>query len=262
MPSSRSDRRCADLARQRGVHAGHGLIEQQQGGFGHQGAADLEQFLLPAGQLGRALVRHARQVQALGDGVGTRAQLGLAAAGCGGAQQRGQDALTRLVLTVQQQVLQHGQAREAPRYLKAAHQAGGGDAIRPPARDRPAVEADAAGVRRHQAGDAVEQCRLAGTVRPDEAGDTTGLHAQIDAAQGVHAVIAAGQAADFEQGHTMRRRGIAPEEMPANRSVAWIAASCAVPGCGVHGQQLVVALVSSDGGPRWRSNSVPRASSS
>ena len=88
----------ADLARQRGVHAGHRLIQQQQLGFGHQGAADLQQFLLTAGQFRGAVVQHARQVQALRNAVGTFAQLGFAAAGRGGAQQRGDHALAGLAV--------------------------------------------------------------------------------------------------------------------------------------------------------------------
>ena len=49
----------ADLARQRRVDAGDRLVEQDQLRLGHQRAADLEQLLLAAREVGRRIVDHA-----------------------------------------------------------------------------------------------------------------------------------------------------------------------------------------------------------
>ena len=46
----------ADQFDQRGVDAGHRLVEEQDLRLGHDGARDLEQLLLPAGELARARV--------------------------------------------------------------------------------------------------------------------------------------------------------------------------------------------------------------
>ena len=200
MPSARSAAQMlADLARQGGVHAGHRLVQQQQRGFGHQRAADLQQLLLPAGQV-RGAVRAAR-----GSGSGAAAMLlrrsRNAASRRRAAAVRSSAGQTRSPGwrgAIQHQVVQHGEAREsrARSGTLRTRPAPVTRSARQPVMIWP-VEADAAGIRRHQAGDAVEQRGLAGAVRTDQAGDAPGLHAQIDPAQRVHAVIAARQAASI-----------------------------------------------------------------
>ena len=67
-----------------------------------------------------------------------RAQLLLARRAPRRAQQRRQHALARLVRAVEQQVVEHGEPRQAARDLEGAHQARRGDLVGPqPAMSRP-----------------------------------------------------------------------------------------------------------------------------
>src|SRR4029078_2932095 len=63
-----------------------------------------------------------------------------------------------------------------------------------------AVEPDLARRRCDHTGDALDQGRLAGAVRADQAVDLARLHVEIDTAQGAHAGILLGQSADLEHG--------------------------------------------------------------
>ena len=68
----------ADLAGQRRVDAGHRLVEQDQLRLGHQRAADLEQLLLAAGEIGGGIADHGHEIEPAGDGDGAGDQLLLA----------------------------------------------------------------------------------------------------------------------------------------------------------------------------------------
>ena len=67
-----------DLARERRVHAGDRLVEQDERRIRHERATELEELLLTAGQRRRRIVEHASEIQSLPDGVGTRGELGFA----------------------------------------------------------------------------------------------------------------------------------------------------------------------------------------
>src|SRR6058998_2071479 len=70
----------------------------------------------------------------------------------------------------------------------------------PPARDVLAVEDDGAGLGRQEPRDAVEEGGLAGAVRADEAGDRPPLDREVHSVQRAHAVEAARETADREEG--------------------------------------------------------------
>ena len=70
----------ADLLGQRRVDAGDRLVEQDQLRLGHQGAADLEQLLLAARQIGGRIADDVHEVQAPGDGHSAGDELFLALA--------------------------------------------------------------------------------------------------------------------------------------------------------------------------------------
>ena len=81
--------------------------------------------------------------------------------------------------------------------VRATPQAG--DAVGAQAGDVVAVEEDAAGVERLEAGDQVEQRGLAGAVRADDAEDLALVHVEGDVGVGGKAAVALGHALDVEQ---------------------------------------------------------------
>ena len=96
-------------------------------------------------------------------------------------------------------VLGHGEIGEGLELLEGARDAAAGDAVGPQAGDLAAVEEDAAGVGRLEAGDQVEQRRLAGAVGADDAEDLALVDIEGDVGVGGEAAEALGHAFDVEQ---------------------------------------------------------------
>src|SRR5690606_1875719 len=78
------------------------------------------------------------------------------------------------------QVLEYRQPMEDIRDLERARQAEAVDRVRGKARDALAPQPDLTSGRRKHAGDDVEQCRLAGTVRTDQGMALAGRDGQVD----------------------------------------------------------------------------------
>ena len=134
MPRLFSARMCsAELPCERRIDAGGRLVEHDQLRLGHQGAAELEQLLLPAREIDRAVVADGKQIELARDRDGALAQFLLARTRRRGAQHGGRERLARLVLAVQHQVLDHGELGEPARDLEGARQADLGEPVRPPA---------------------------------------------------------------------------------------------------------------------------------
>jgi hypothetical protein len=77
------------------------------------------------------------------------------------------------------------------------------DPIRTLPGDVAPVEDDIAGARRDQSGYAVEQCRLAGAVRADKAGDPSRLDGEGCSPQSLDAIEAAADIVNFEKRHSI-----------------------------------------------------------
>ncbi len=172
----------ADLVLQGRVDAGRRLVEQHQARLGHQRAADLQKLLLAARQRGGGIVDQMIELQEARRLPRPLGQRRLALARRLGADDRLPQALARLVAAVEHEMLEHRELGEAARHLEGAHQPAPADRIGRPAGDLFAGEADRAGIRRHQAGDDVEQGGLARAVGSYEPGDAARRHSQIDAA--------------------------------------------------------------------------------
>src|SRR5207245_9079234 len=84
-------------------------------------------------------------------------------------------------------VLPHRHGTERPDDLEGAPDPEPGDAVRRQARDRPALPADVSSVDPVHAADAVEESRLAGAVRTDDAEDLALLHLESHAVDRAHA---------------------------------------------------------------------------
>src|SRR5205085_5444349 len=115
------------------------------------------------------------------------------------AEDRRQNPLARLIGAVEQQILHHRQARETARDLECADEATARNAVGPPAGDVEPIEYDASPLRRNEAGNAVEERCLPGTVRADQPGYAAGADCEVDAVQRRNAVEAAAQPGDFEK---------------------------------------------------------------
>jgi hypothetical protein len=219
-----------DLLGERRVYAGDRLVEQDELGIGHQGAADLEELLLPSRQFSGGIVENTAKVEPFGDCARPAAQRLLAFPRPRGAQQGRDDPFTGLVGAVEQQVLHHRQARKAARDLEGADKPAAGDAVGPPARDIDAIEVDGSGMRGDEAGNAVEQRRLAGAVRSDEAGDALRRKAEIDAVERRDAIEAAAQSGDLEKSHRAPRLGVSPVRSQPYRAGAGRASAASFTG--------------------------------
>ena len=195
-----------DLARQRRVDAGHGLVEQDQPGPGHQRAADLDQLLLSARERRDGIVDHGFDLEAADDRqrfLGGRL-LGLAAGA--GPGQGGPEAFAEIVLGVEHQVLEDGQPGKAARQLEGAHQAEADALPGGHAGDVVAGELDRARIGNEEAGNSVVERRLAGAVGADQAGELAFLDAEVDAVEHRRAVEGVAQVADLEQAHAVGSR--------------------------------------------------------
>ena len=171
----------ADLVLQGRIDAGGRLVEQHEPWFGHQRAADFQKLLLAARQRGGGIVDQVIEPEEARRRPRPLGQLGFALARRPRAQNRLPQGLARLVAAIEHEVLEHRQPGKAARHLEGAHQPAPAHGIGRQPRDLPTVETNRACVRRHQAGDHVEQRRLARPVGPDQPGDAARRHGKIDA---------------------------------------------------------------------------------
>ena len=153
----------------RGGESRHDLVEHQQPGPGGQGAGQLEALLDADGQIARGLAGK------LGQSADADAVLGRRAGLC----------RVRVVQEgAHQHVVVHGHLLEGTDDLEGSHGAQARDLVGWKPRDLPAVEEDPPRGDRVEAGDAVEERRLAGAVGPDEAHDGPGLDGEAHAVVG------------------------------------------------------------------------------
>ena len=123
-------------------------------------------------------------------------------------------------------VLPHRHAAERAELLERPADAPAVDLIRPEAGERLAGEADLPAVRPVEAGDHVEERRLPGAVRPDDADDLARRHVERDALVRHEAAEALGHAADLQQGSPAPPR-LAPSTCGVDaRSIAPPAIRC------------------------------------
>src|SRR5207302_9641195 len=83
--------------------------------------------------------------------------------------------------TRQQQILEHAHVAEQSTDLKAAHQAASRNLVRLEPQQRASIEKNVAAVRRIEAGNEVDERRLAGAVRSDQSADLARRDRKIDA---------------------------------------------------------------------------------
>lgn len=187
-----------ELAQQGAVDTGGGLVEQHQFGVGHHRAAELEQFLLPAGQVARALVGDVSQFQEGERVVGLLAHRLFGRAHLAGGEPVGEEVLAGLPRRHHHQILARGEVVELVGDLEGAYQAFVEARVGRQRGDVLAEEADGARGRLQGAGDQVEQRGLARAVGADEAEDLALGHPQGAAIHGMEAAEGFDQAIHFE----------------------------------------------------------------
>src|SRR5262249_7753064 len=103
-------------------------------------------------------------------------------------------------------VVQHAEPRERAHDLKGAGQSERADRVRGQAAERAPAKADVTGVRGQKPGQQIEDRRLAGAVRSDEAEHLALVDREIEAVDGLNAAEALGEAMRLEQLQRRRRR--------------------------------------------------------
>ncbi len=163
-----------------GVEAGGRLVEAQQLGAGGQRSGDGDELALALGQLARRGVGETAEVEhieRLVDRIGV-------------GDRPGEHLLDRRprrrVDGRHGEVLAHGEVVEQLDRLPGARHALPGAGVGAQAGDVGAVDGDRAEVR-HEAGDRVDERRLAGPVRADQPDQLAGLDFEVDVDDGVHA---------------------------------------------------------------------------
>ena len=126
----------------------------------------------------------------------------------------------QVVVLADQDVLDRGHGREQADVLVGPRDAVVGDLVRPQLVDRVAVEGDRALVGLVEAGEAVEEGRLAGAVGPDDAGDRALLELEVELADGDQAAEALGDLLGLRaaaHGAPCGRRGGVGRSSPVDR---------------------------------------------
>ena len=182
------------------VHAGRRFVEQQQARLVGQGAGDLQPALVAVRQLHRQAVaatlepHEVEQAERLDVGLLLLVALGRR------AHDRAEPGRVEVVVLADEDVLDRGHAREQADVLVRPRDAVVGDLVRAQRVDRVAIERDAALVHVEEAGQAVEERRLAGAVRPDDARDRAFLEFEVELADGGQAAEPLGDLVGLQQG--------------------------------------------------------------
>jgi hypothetical protein len=134
------------------------------------------------------------------------------------AHERAMQSAERAAPLRDQHVLEHREPGEELRRLERARDAGARDKMRHAVRKRLFTEAHRAAVGSVEAADEIEQRRLAGAVRPDDARHFTGLRGERYVANGLRAAERDAESLDREPA---RRGAVVAEECPDARVVGF-----------------------------------------
>ena len=157
------------------VDPGHRLVEEQEAGLRHQRPGELEQLALASGEGARVLVRELGQVEHVEQLDRLLVDLALARAPAERPEDHVGEPLARLVGRRQHHVVDHRHRRQRLGDLEGPHHSQPGDHVRRSPLDLAAVEHRPAAIRAVEAGDQVEEGRLAGAVGADQGRDRAPL---------------------------------------------------------------------------------------
>ena len=182
---------------QRGVHAGHRLVQHDQFRVGHQRSCHFQQLALAAGKRAGVIVLLFDQQEAFQQRLGffdVRLLLLPPHAG----EQRAEHAFARLHGGTEEHVVEHGQTAHHLGQLEGADHAHARHFFGLHVGHVLAVELPGAGVRRIEAGHQVEERGFAGAVRSDQRGDAVPFDFEVAHVHGGHAAEFAGHVVGHE----------------------------------------------------------------
>jgi hypothetical protein len=166
---------------------GGGLVEEEQVGLGDEGAGEGDALLHRVREAARVAVGVALGIQLDQGPLRALAQQPVVLVGVGQGEDGGHETRLRVPVRTDHHVLEHGQPGEQADALQRARDAELAELARPEPAQLLVTPGDAAGRRADEAARHVEQRRLAGAVRADEAVHLTGLHRERDVTQRGHA---------------------------------------------------------------------------
>ena len=172
-----------DLVRLDRIHPGGRLVEEEQPRVGRGGARDLEPPPVRVREAVRRLVpavAHQPIAEEREPRLGELADLALLTALAGRAEHRPEDAGPGVPVRRRHHVLAHAHVQEQAQRLEGARDPALGDLVRLEADDAAPFEEDVACGRLVDAGDEVEERRLAGAVRADHADDLSLAHVDVE----------------------------------------------------------------------------------
>ncbi len=182
-----------------GVHAGGGLVEEEESGVAGECAGDFQLALVSVGEVAREVVGLVLEADELQKFHGAFAAGVFCLVVAGEAQEGGPEAFLGPGVAADEDVLQDGHVGEESDVLEGAGDAGLGDEVGLGGQDG-ALVADLAFGGDVEAGEAVEEGGLAGAVGADETDDLAAVDGEVDVADGGESAESHGDAAGVEDG--------------------------------------------------------------
>ena len=182
------------------VEAAGGLVEQQDLRLGSQRARQFDALLGAERQAGNHGVGDVVEVEIADDLVDALVELGLAAADPGQSQRVADDVAVGAGMGADPDVVEHRKVGKQRDVLEGAADADFGDPVRRARQDALAFHQNVARARLIEPAEAIEQRRLAGAVRPDQAEDLALVHVERHAVQRDDAAEHDADVANREQG--------------------------------------------------------------
>src|SRR5690348_16598524 len=207
------------------IYSGAGLVEQHQARRGHERHRDVDELLLAVGEAPRGQMRHVLQPEELDHLVGVVAEARVG--------RREEPARHRALELLRRgdQVVAHRELDEHLQSLEGAAHAAPGKLERRHPRDVLAEEFHASVGRLDLSQDAVEQGRLARSVRADHAYDLAGPHREAHAVDRLDGAVVLPDVLDLEEarprGHfASPRRNRSPSERtpPGRKTISTMTA--------------------------------------
>jgi hypothetical protein len=182
-----------------------GFVEQQEPRLRGQRAGELDALARRKGQARRRV--GCGGFQSDESQHRARGAVAMALLAAGGWQRHGvaQGSVAAARMGADLDVVEHRHGGEQSRALEGAADALGGDVRRCAVAQRRSIQADVAALRPIEPAQAIEQCGLAGAVRPDQSDDPAIAHREVDVLKRDDAAEPHGQICDLEQ---RRRRAV------------------------------------------------------
>ncbi len=190
--------------RERRIHAGERFVQEHEARREHERARKLEELALAARERSGVLAGVTAQLERLEQLVRARPHFTFSASRCEGSGEQACKPLAGVVRRGKEHVVEHAHHVQRLRQLERPHEPAAGDRVGRQVVDRPAVEPDGAAACALEAGDDVEERRLARAVRADQRRDRAALDAEARAVHGADAAEALLDALDLEDGVTHR----------------------------------------------------------